>query len=112
VSERVASAGMAQIEVESRIAIFSGRMNVRVIKAVIAAATVIMALPALAQEAPKMDRNDPNAVRCKSFQVTGSLVKKERVCKTNAEWRKISEQQNRDADDLITRSRSGMNPSG
>ena len=39
-------------------------------------------------------------------------VRKARVCKTNAEWRAISEQQNRDADDLITRNRAGMNPSG
>jgi hypothetical protein len=44
--------------------------------------------------------------------VTGSLVRKERTCRTNAEWKKISEQQNRDADDLITRNRAGMNPSG
>ncbi len=60
----------------------------------------------------KLDRNDPNAVRCRRLEVTGSLVRKERVCKTNAEWRAISEQQNRDADDMITRSRAGMNPNG
>ncbi|HUD92818.1 hypothetical protein [Sphingobium sp.] len=69
-------------------------------------------MPALAEDKPKLDRNDPNAVRCKRFDVIGSLVKKERVCKTNAEWRAISEQQNRDADDLISRSRAGMNPNG
>lgn len=83
-----------------------------IIKAAIATALVLMALPAVAQEPAKLDRNDPDAVRCKRFQVTGSLVKKERVCRTNAEWRKMSEQQNRDADDLITRSRAGMNPNG
>ncbi|MCP1470037.1 hypothetical protein J3E64_001724 [Sphingobium sp. OAS761] len=71
-----------------------------------------MAMPALAEDKPKLDRNDPNAVRCKRLDVTGSLVRKERICKTNAEWRSISEQQNRDADDLITRSRAGMNPNG
>lgn len=70
------------------------------------------ASPAMAEDKPKLDRNDPNAVRCKRLSVTGSLVRKERVCKTNAQWRAISEQQNRDADDLITRSRAGMNPSG
>lgn len=78
----------------------------------IAASLFALAMPALAEDQPKLDRNDPNAVRCKRFDVIGSLVKKERICKTNAEWRKISEQQNRDADDLISRSRSGMNPSG
>jgi hypothetical protein len=78
----------------------------------IAASLFAIALPALAEDKPVLDRNDPNATRCKRLDVTGSLVRKERVCKTNAEWRKVSEQQNRDADDLISRSRSGMNPSG
>jgi hypothetical protein len=78
----------------------------------IAASLFAIALPALAEDKPALDRNDPNATRCKRLDVTGSLVRKERVCKTNAEWRKVSEQQNRDADDLISRSRSGMNPSG
>lgn len=60
----------------------------------------------------KLPRDHPDAVRCKRLDVTGSLVKKERVCKTNAQWRAIAEQNNRDADDIITRSRSGMNPNG
>jgi hypothetical protein len=85
---------------------------VRMFKAVIASSLIVMAMPVLAQDKAPLDKNDPNAVRCKRFQVTGSLVKKERVCKTNAEWRAITEQQNRDADDIITRSRSGMNPNG
>lgn len=84
----------------------------RMFKAVIASGLIVMAMPVLAQDKAPLDKNDPNAVRCKRFQVTGSLVKKERVCKTNAEWRAITEQQNRDADDIITRSRSGMNPNG
>lgn len=84
----------------------------RIFKAVMASSLILMAMPALAQDKAPLDKNDPNAVRCKRFQVTGSLVKKERVCKTNAEWRAITEQQNRDADDIITRSRSGMNPNG
>ncbi len=84
----------------------------RVLKTMIAAGLFAMAMPALAQDKPKLDRNDPNATRCRRLDVTGSLVRKERICKTNAEWRAISEQQNRDADDLITRSRAGMNPNG
>jgi hypothetical protein len=84
---------------------------VRVLKAVIASGLFALAMPALAEE-PKLDRNDPNAVRCKRLTVTGSLARKERICKTNAEWRAISEQQNRDADDLISRNRAGMNPNG
>lgn len=84
----------------------------KVLKSLIATGLLTAALPAIAQEQPKMDRNDPNAVRCKRLEVTGSLVRRERICKTNAQWRAISEQQNRDADDLISRSRAGMNPSG
>ncbi|WHO39202.1 hypothetical protein PMI04_000955 [Sphingobium sp. AP49] len=64
------------------------------------------------EPAAKLDKNDPNAVRCRRLDETGSLVRKTRVCKTNAEWRAISEQQNRDADDLISRNRAGMNPNG
>ena len=67
--------------------------------------------PALAADtgpAKQLDRNDPNAVRCKKLSVTGSLVRKERICKTNAEWRNIGDAQNREADDLITRSRAGV----
>ena len=82
------------------------------LKAVIASSLIVLAMPAVAQDKAPLDKNDPNAVRCKRFQVTGSLVKKERICKTNAEWRAITEQQNRDADDIITRSRAGMNPNG
>lgn len=82
------------------------------LKAVIASSLIVLAMPVVAQDKAPLDKNDPNAVRCKRFQVTGSLVKKERICKTNAEWRAISEQQNRDADDIITRSRAGMNPNG
>lgn len=84
----------------------------RVLKVMMTACLAVMALPAMAEEPSKLDRNDPNATRCKRIAVTGSLIRKERICKTNAEWRAISEQQNRDADDLITRSRAGMNPSG
>jgi hypothetical protein len=85
---------------------------VRVFKVAAMSVLFTMALPAMAEEKPALDRNDPNAVRCKRLSVTGSLVRQERICKTNAEWRKISEQQNRDADDLIGRNRAGMNPSG
>lgn len=84
----------------------------RIVKTLVMAGLFAMAYPALAEDKPKLDRNDPNATRCRSFPVTGSLVRKERICKTNAEWRAISEQQSRDADDLIMRSRAGMNPNG
>ncbi|EQB31004.1 hypothetical protein [Sphingobium ummariense] len=84
----------------------------KTIKAALVAGLFLSAYPALAEDKPKLNRNDPNAVRCRQLEVTGSLVRKERICKTNAEWRAISEQQNRDADDIISRNRAGMNPNG
>lgn len=76
----------------------------------------VMAQGAAADPAPapagKLDKRDPNAVRCRSISEIGSLVKKQRICKTNAEWTRSREQQQRDADDFITRNRSGMNPNG
>ena len=79
-----------------------------------------LAMPAAAQDAAtapapatskKLDARDPDAIRCRKIDVIGSLVKKERICKTNAQWAASADAQNRDADDLITRSRAGMNPS-
>lgn len=34
------------------------------------------------------------AIRCRKVEVTGSLVKKGRVCKTLAQWRQITESNN------------------
>ncbi len=85
------------------------------------AAALMLAGPVMAQGAAtdpapapsgKLDKRDPNAVRCRSISEIGSLVKKHRICKTNAEWNRSREQQQRDADDFITRNRSGMNPNG
>jgi hypothetical protein len=75
---------------------------------------VAPAVPALATTdaapaAEKLDPKDPNYLRCRKIGVTGSLVKKERICKTNAEWTKAMEETQRNADDLITRNRTGTN---
>ncbi|MFC0685702.1 hypothetical protein [Novosphingobium clariflavum] len=84
----------------------------KVLKAILLTGLAAVAMPALADNPPKPDRNAPNTVRCKQLTETGSLVVKKRICKTNAEWRAIREQQSQDADDLITRNRAGMNPNG
>lgn len=79
-------------------------------------AGAVLAPPVLAKEtyvdpAPteKLDPRDPNYMRCRKIQVTGSLVKKERICKTNAEWAKAGEDAQKNADDLIGRNRTGTN---
>jgi hypothetical protein len=79
----------------------------------------LAATPALSQErapdtpAPsaKLDPRDPNYVRCKKVDVIGSLVKKERICKTNAQWAAIRDQQTKEADEFIRNSRAGNIPS-
>lgn len=77
----------------------------------LAGTPVLAAETVTAPAAAKPDPKGPDAIRCRRLEVTGSLVKKEKICKTNAEWTAISDQQRRDGADLIERSRAGMNPS-
>ena len=79
-------------------------------------ASAVLAPAAMAKEtyvdpAPteKLDPRDPNYMRCRKILETGSLVKKQRICKTNAEWAKASEDAQKNADDLIVRNRTGTN---
>lgn len=79
-------------------------------------ATSVLAPAAMAKEtyvdpAPteKLDPRDPNYLRCRKILETGSLVKKQRICKTNAEWAKASQDAQKNADDMIGRNRTGTN---
>jgi hypothetical protein len=56
----------------------------------------------------KVDPKSPEAIRCRKIAVTGSLVKKDRICKTNAQWAQAGEDARKNADDLITRNRPGQ----
>jgi hypothetical protein len=82
--------------------------------ALLAAGSLAPAAPLLAAAsadagAEKLDPKDPNYVRCRKIQVTGSLVKKERICKTNAEWARANEDAQKNVEDLIIRNRTGTN---
>jgi hypothetical protein len=44
---------------------------------------------------------DANYIRCRRIEQVGSLVKKLRVCNTNAEWRRITDKGNQDARDSM-----------
>ena len=44
---------------------------------------------------------DADYIRCRRMDVPGSLVKKLRVCKTNAEWRQYTDKGNQDARDSM-----------
>jgi hypothetical protein len=50
--------------------------------------------------------NDPRHIRCQTFDETGSLVKKTRVCKTNAGWRRYDEDGNDNARSTMDAMRS------
>lgn len=54
---------------------------------------------------------DPNKeMVCRRIEVTGSLARKERVCKTRGEWQRLGDAGNRTASDIIDASRG--RPSG
>lgn len=81
------------------------------LKFVTVAVLILLPVAGHAQDPAKItDRKSPNFVRCVRLEETGSLVKKTRVCKTNAEWTQLQENQSREATDLVERNRSGMNP--
>lgn len=50
----------------------------------------------------KPEASDPNqAVKCRMVEVTGSLVKKGKVCRTIAEWKRILGNGNRTARAIV-----------
>lgn len=52
--------------------------------------------------------NDPSQrIKCKRFAVTGSLIKKQKVCRTVAEWREITQNGNRYAKDILDTANQG-----
>ena len=44
---------------------------------------------------------DPQYIKCRKIEEIGSLVKKIRVCNTNAQWRQITDKGNQDARDSM-----------
>lgn len=69
--------------------------------------------PAVAKDAKpetkeKLAATHPDYVRCRRIEETGSLVKKHKVCKTNAEWARLREQGNNAASDLVENQRRGF----
>lgn len=61
--------------------------------------------------APATAPADPDQeIRCRRMAVTGSLARRERVCKTVGEWRRLGERGNDNARDIIDASRG--RPSG
>lgn len=58
--------------------------------------------PLFAKDAAANDTaTDDNKIRCRKIEVTGSLVRKTKVCRTVAEWREISDKGNRNVRDIV-----------
>jgi hypothetical protein len=49
------------------------------------------------------DKKDPNFIRCKRFEETGSLIKRTLTCHTNAQWEKEFLEGNQNARDTVDR---------
>lgn len=45
--------------------------------------------------------NDADYIRCRRIEQPGSLVRKLRICNTNAEWKRIGDKGNQDARDSM-----------
>jgi hypothetical protein len=71
----------------------------RHISLAIALTASLSVVPAFANEGTnKPAASDPDqAIKCRKVEVTGSLVKKGKVCKTIAEWKQIQANGNRTA---------------
>lgn len=59
----------------------------------------LLSTPAFAENvSPEAAATDPDQkIKCRRVEVTGSLLKKGKVCRTVAEWRRIVESGNRTA---------------
>ena len=72
-----------------------------------AAFIALMALPAIASAAEPRQRAAPadpdQQVRCRSSEVTGSLARRTRICRTVAEWRRLEIRGNDEARDMQRR---------
>jgi hypothetical protein len=55
-------------------------------------------IPVMANDPATTAASDPDqAIKCRKVEVTGSLVRKGKVCKTVAEWKAIQDNGNRTA---------------
>jgi hypothetical protein len=76
-------------------------------------ATMVLAMPAVAQTAPSTDSSTPKPVKekkiCRREAQTGSILGSPSVCHTKADWAKIDAANAANADDALSRSRSVQN---
>lgn len=75
-----------------------------------------LAAPVAAQDKPEVpvapevtDKSSPDYMRCRRIAATGSLARKEKVCKSNAEWERIAKAGNDSSREALERSQSLTN---
>lgn len=54
-------------------------------------ANVVFANPGVSQSAAETPSGPDQRVKCRKVQVTGSLVRKGKVCRTLAEWKRLQQ---------------------
>jgi len=68
---------------------------------------VVMTGKQIAEYNAGLNRTDPAYIRCVRTLEIGSLVKKTRQCRTNAEWKRVVDITSQDARDTTERMQSG-----
>ena len=48
-----------------------------------------------------LEATDPNYIKCRKSEVMGSLVKKQRVCRTNEQWKEATARGNEQTRDMV-----------
>ena len=48
-----------------------------------------------------LEAGDPNYIKCRKSEVMGSLVKKQRVCRTNEQWKEATARVNEQTRDMV-----------
>lgn len=61
--------------------------------------------------APTAAKGSDEETVCRRIEVTGSLARKERVCKTRGEWRRLADRANDTARDIVLNG-TGKPPGG
>lgn len=71
--------------------------------------TVSMSLAEVKAFNAKIGKDHPHFIRCRTIEVTGSLAKKGRVCRTDKVWRQLQNNGNEEARAMVDYGRSRPN---
>lgn len=69
-------------------------------------------LGAAEQQATEAAQDGSDTIRCRRIEVTGSLVRKTKICKTQAEWERIGRGENAEARRVLDMNLQGSSTNG